>query len=161
MAKIILSVKGILNLIYMRTILEIVIEYDEENGKIIKHNLSPIGMRCYGYIVNAEKNAFRIDPKLYRKASAISKIAYPRSRDKFPDHEIYLEPLVYGLYFSQEKAMKQMLVLSGVFNNLFDDYWIKHDCKLERESMKPIDCLWEETDKAIFEYKKLEKRGEV
>lgn len=160
MAKIIPSLKGILNLIYMRTILELAVEYDN-NGSIEEHRLSKVGLRTYGYIVNNEKTMFRLNPKLYRKALAISKIAYPKAKDKYPDYEIYLEPLVYDLYWSQEKAMKQMLVLSGVFNDLYDNYWIEHECALERQSTKPTKVIWEETDKAIFEYKKLEKRGEV
>ena len=152
-----ISLRAILTLIYMRTVLEIVIEYNE-SGTIVSHGLTPITLRIYNSITNFEKAIYKKNKKLYMKASDISKIAYPISRDKFPNHEIFLEPMVCGLYYSSKKDMKNICFVSSLIDDMIDQYYFRTNCDGEVESVLPIDDLWKETEKAIFEYNKMEKR---
>ena len=154
------TLNSILALIYMRTQLELNIEYDN-HGNIKKHTLTKIALRIYVQITALERTIYSKNKDLYTLASKIAKNAYPKAKDALPkEYSIYIEPLVYGLYLSKEKELRQINLLPTLFNDLFDGYVYKHECKLELESVKPIDIIWEKTEKEIFEYKKLKKRGE-
>ena len=71
---------------------------------------------------------------------------------------VYIEPIVSTLYTEHEKELTKLGLFPKLFMLMYDDYFLENDCALEVESITPVDIIVKETDRAIFEFKKSNKR---
>lgn len=158
------SHKTIMWLIYMRTILELAIVYKKVNGsnQVQSHALSPTAWGIYCRIVMLEDAIQSKSEKLrskYLEALDISKPVWQKSLDMTgSDYPIYLEPIVGTLYSKHKRELNAIGLGYAPFGRLYDLYFNKHECDLEVESNRPVDIIVKETDKALFEFKKQQKR---
>jgi hypothetical protein len=155
------SHKSIMIMIFMRTLLELCIKYDD-NGNVKEHVLTPSAWIIYKRICELERTIYQKSKALkakYIEAHEMSKPVWKASLDAMGDkYSIYIEPIVSTLYTEHEKELKRLGLLPAPFMALYDLYYAKHNCDLEVESVKPIDVIMKETEKALFEFKKNKKR---
>ena len=155
------SHKTIMWLIYMRTILELCIKYDDK-GDVKEHVLTPTAWIIYKRICDIERTIFNKSDRLrskYIEAHSLSRPVWAKSLDAMGEnYSIYIEPIVATLYTAHEKELKHIGLLPAPFMALYDAYFAKYNCDLEVESVKPIDVIVKETEKVLFDFKKEQKR---
>ena len=156
------SHKSIMWLIYLRTLLELAIEYDEKK-KVIRHSLTTTAWQIYRQICNIERHIYNKSEQLrnkYIEAHDMSKPVWAKSLEKTGEkYQIYIEPILATLYSENEKEMTYIGLMPTLFMRLYDNYFLKYDCELEVESVSPVDTIVKETEKALFEFKKEKKRN--
>lgn len=158
------SHKTIMWLIYMRTILELAIEYKNVNGsnQVQSHKLSPTAWGIYCRIVMLEDAIQSKSEKLrikYLEALEMSKPVWKKSLDMTgSDYSIYIEPIIGTLYSKHKRGLNSIGLGYAPFGRLYDLYFNKHECDLEVESNKPVDIIVKETEKVLFDFKKEQKR---
>jgi len=155
------SHKDIMFLIYMRTILELCVRYDD-NGNVKEHVLTPTAWGIYNRIAGIEKCIYNQSQAMkvkYIQAHELCKPVWEKSLKAMGEnYSIYIEPLCASLYSAHESSLKKLGLISSQFMFMYDQYFLKHNCDLEVESVKPIDVIVKETEKVIFEFKKQQKR---
>lgn len=136
-------------------------KYDE-NGKVQEHRLSPTAWGIYNRIASIEKYIYNKSKALkekYIEAHEISKPVWEKSlKTMGENYSIYIEPLCASLYASHESSLKKLGLISSQFMFMYDQYFLKYDCALEVESVKPIEVIIKETERELFEWKKQQKR---
>ena len=157
-----ISHKTIMFLIFMRTILELCIKYDDK-GDIQTHVLTPTAWIIYKRICDIERAIYQKSDRLknkYIEAHELSKPVWKASLDAMGEYySIYIEPLVATLYTEHSKELKHIGLLPAPFMSLYDAYYAKYNCDLEVESVKPIDVILKNTEKVLFDWKKESKRA--
>lgn len=155
------SHRSIMWLIYMRTILELSITYDD-SGKIKTHKLTMTALQVYTQICNIERHIFQRsikDRDKYMKAHEMSKPVWKKSLDVMgEDYLIFLDPILATLYSANEREMKSIGLNPTLFMRMYDSYFAKYNCELEVQSVAPVDVIVKETERVLFEYKKENKR---
>jgi hypothetical protein len=153
------SRKDILALIFIRTIVELEITYD--NGMVIDWGRMSTTMKIiYNRIVDIEKFLFKSKEMrpLYIECLEIAKVVWPRVKADNDDYAIHLEPVMCGLYFDRERELKKLGLHSKQFSDLYDSYYTTSDCDLEVQSRELVDEIYKMSDKVIFEKAKENKR---
>ena len=149
-------------LIYMRTLLELCVRYDDK-GNVKESVLTPSASIVYKRICDLERAIYNRDKRLkdkYIEAHTMSKPVWKRALDSMGDnYSIYIEPIVSTLYTENEKELKRIGLLPAPFMAMYDLYYAKYDCDLEVQSVAPVDVIVKETEKEIFEFKKMQKRS--
>ncbi len=153
--------KSIMWLIFMRTLLELCVEYSAD-GKVVSHTLTANAKKIYDRITTLERTIYRKSDqlkKIYLEAHELSKGVWSKSLDAVgSEYEIYIEPIVSTLYTEHEKELTKLGLFPKLFMLIYDSYYEEHDCALEVESITPVDIIVKETERAIFEFKKINKR---
>lgn len=156
------SHKAIMALIFMRTLLELCIKYDDE-GKVKEHVLTITAWQLYNRIRDIETAIYNKSAKhkeKYIEAHELSKPVWKKSLEAMgEEYQIFIEPIVATLYSEMESELKRIGLLPVLPMRMYDQYFEKYQCELEVESVKPVDVIVKETDKALFEFKKQKKRG--
>lgn len=156
------SHKSIMFMIYLRTLLELSIEYDKD-GNIIGNSLTTTANQIYRQICNIEKTIYNKSMKLrekYLEAHDLTKKVWKKSVDSFDsNYQIYLEPIIATLYTQNEHELKHIGLNPTLFMRMYDNYYVTSNCELEVQSVKPVDVIVKETEKALFEFKKEQKRN--
>lgn len=156
------SYRAIMYLVFIRTILHLAVNEENDQGIPTKHNLTKTAFIVYCQIVTLEKTIYRKNKALadrYVTAHNMCKPIWTMAKEAMGDnYAIYIEPLAVGLYFDCKADLKAIGLNEWLFNQMMDSYVNKHDCALEVESTRPVLVVRKAVEKALFERKKQEKR---
>ena len=155
------SRKDILSLIYIRTILELKITYDDKGRVKDFGGLSTTMKMIYNRCVDIEKYLFnnKSHRPIYMDALEVAKIVWPLAKAEKDDFTIHLEPVVAGLYFDRETELKKIGLHSKQFSDMYDSYFLATDCDLEVISRDLVDDIYRLTDKVLWDRSKERKRA--
>ena len=153
------SRNNILSLIYIRTILELEITYSENGFITDSGRLTTTMMVVYNRIVSLEKTLYRAFKTLYTECLAIARDVWTNTKTDKDNFAIEIEPVICGIYFDNEKELKKLGLQSKQFSDIYAHYSLTTQCDFEVVSRKLVDEIFDNTQKAIFDYKKQLKRG--
>lgn len=156
------SHKAIMYLIFIRTILDLAVETMTDEGIPIKHNLTHTALLIYKQGIALEKAIYRKNKRLsdkYIESNELCRPVWSSTKETMGDnYKMYLEPLVTALYYDCRNELKAIGMNNWLFDQLMDSYFTKHNCALEPEYTRIAKVVQKQTEKALFEFKKLKKR---